>query len=383
MRRLLSTLLLVALTAGFATACLTLPGDTSKIALVSSTTVNGWRYDFYRNSAYPCSISGYQTFVVATKVGSPPTATAPLWVWMHGGGVGFFDTSGAPEPDASQMVEQGATGLRGNIGGAGLAAKLRSDPAGFRMLAVSYCNRDIYSGTGQTDPNNPNKNADGSARTTNGLLATKAAIAFTEAAYPTNKFFVAGGSAGSAGAYYVGWALQLSNNAPAGIVGDASVVNAEAGEAAFEQGVCTQDHWDPAQTAIIGQRIDPDVANVDNEADKLVSSGRLTVPILHIWNHGDKNTCGAAPVVCPLRDGTTRTMGNTDCSHEPLRAAIAAQGPTSRSMNLPVCVDTDTTPDCSLHVVTPHDGLVNTDPASPADYDTAALHWIDARLADT
>ena len=78
------------------------------------------------------------------------------------------------------------------------------------MLAVSYCNRDIYSGTGQTDPNNPNKNTDGSARTTNGLQATKAAIAFTESTYPTSKYFLAGGSAGSAGAYYVGWSEQLS-----------------------------------------------------------------------------------------------------------------------------------------------------------------------------
>ena len=45
------------------TACLTIPGTTSQINLVSSTTVNGWKYDFYRNSAYPCSISGYQTLV--------------------------------------------------------------------------------------------------------------------------------------------------------------------------------------------------------------------------------------------------------------------------------------------------------------------------------
>ncbi len=75
-------------------------------------------------------------------------------------------------------------------------------------------------------------------------------------------------------------------------------------------------------------------------------------------------------------------MGATDCNHEALRAVIAAEGPDSRSMNLPVCVDNDTTPNCSLHVVTPHAGLTNTDPQSPADYVAAVVTWVDARLRD-
>jgi len=103
---------------------------------------------------------------------------------------------------------------------------------------------------------------------------------------------------------------------------------------------------------------------------------------MHVWNHGDTNTCGAAPVACPLRDGSQLTLGITDCIHEPLRAAIAAQGPVSRSANLPVCVDNDPIPDCSVHVVTPKAGLVNTDPASPADYVGAVMTWVRARLAD-
>ena len=68
-------------------------------------------------------------------------------------------------------------------------------------------------------------------------------------------------------------------------------------------------------------------------------------------------------------------MGATDCNHEPLRLAIAAQGPGSRSKNLPVCVDSDAVTDCSVHVVTPKNGLVNTDPASPADYNSAVMAW--------
>ena len=114
-----------------------------------------------------------------------------------------------------------------------------------------------------------------------------------------------------------------------------------------------------------------------------MADGRLTVPLMHIWNHGDVNTCGSVPIVCPLRNGSQVTLGVTDCIHEPMRATIAALGPTARSANLPVCVDNDATPDCSVHVVTNKTGLVNTDPASPADYLAAIMGWVHARLADT
>jgi hypothetical protein len=46
------------------------PGKTDKIELVGSSVVDGYKFDQYRNLAYPCSISGYQTFVIGTKVGS-------------------------------------------------------------------------------------------------------------------------------------------------------------------------------------------------------------------------------------------------------------------------------------------------------------------------
>ena len=105
MRRFISLCVALAVVAIGTTACLSLPGDTSHIQLVSTSTVNGWKYDFYRNTAYPCSISGDQTFVVGTKVASSATASVPLWVWMHGGGVGYFDASGTPRPDTSQMSE--------------------------------------------------------------------------------------------------------------------------------------------------------------------------------------------------------------------------------------------------------------------------------------
>jgi hypothetical protein len=382
MRRVAALIVAALGVAAFCGGCIITPGNTSQISLVSSTSANGWRYDFYRNTAYPCSISGYQTFTIGTKVGSSATASAPLFVWMHGGGIGWFDASGQVQPTNDQMTENPASSLQAQLTSPGLLTSIRNDAAAFRVMSVSYCTRDLYSGDGQLDPNNPNHNADGSAKTTNGLLATKAAVSFAESQYPTTKYFLSGGSAGSAGAYEVAWAEQASNNPPAGVVGDASVLNAEQGAAAYAQGVCANPAFSPADAAIVKKRFAIEIGDTDNEPDKLVTRGVLTVPLLHIWNHGDVNTCGSTPMQCPLRDGTVVTMGATDCNHQPLAAAIAAEGPGSRSMNLPVCVDNDATPNCSLHVVTPHAGLTNTDPSTPADYVGAVVSWVDARLAD-
>lgn len=380
MRRVGGVVILIATLA----ACvppLKAPGDTASIQLVSTSTLNGWRYDYYRNGAYPCSVSGYQTFAIGRKVGSSNTSPAPLWAFMHGGGAGYFDASGNPIPSTGQKVEESFGSLQTKLNNNGLIGKVRSDAAGFRTLAVSYCSHDIYAGANTTDPHNPNTTPDGKPRTTNGLLATKAAIQFAQGLYPTTKTFLHGGSAGSVGTFGVAWSMQLQGIAPAGVVADASIVNAEAFHAGNAAGICTDDN-DPARVGAIAARVHPDLANINNEADKLVTSGRLTVPLLHIWNHGDQNTCGSPAVDCPLRDGSHVTTGYTDCIHEPMRAAIAALGPGSRSMNFPVCVDNDATLDCSTHVVTNKVGLTNTDPSTPADYLTAIVNWVHARLAD-
>jgi hypothetical protein len=376
---------LAAVLAVLAVACtppLSTPGNTSSVQFVSTTTTGGWNYDYYRNTAYPCSVSGYQTFVIGRKVGSSATTARPLWAFMHGGGAGYFDENGNPVPNANQKREESAGSLVPHLANNGLLGKVRADAAGFRTLAVSYCSHDVYAGANSPDPHNPNTTPDGKPRTTNGLLATKAAIAYAKSLYPTTKVFLHGTSAGSAGTFGVAWSMQQEGVAPAGAVADASIINVEALQAGFAAGICTDDN-DPARLSGIAGRVHPDLANIDNEPDKLVSSGRLTVPLLHIWNHGDQNTCGAASVSCPLRDGSHVTLGINDCIHEPMRRAIAALGAGSRSMNFPVCVDTDATPDCSTHVVTTRPNAQNTDPSTPADYLTGMMMWVHARLADT
>jgi alpha-tubulin suppressor-like RCC1 family protein len=381
LRRWLMLLVVVALGAAVLPGCLVIPGDTSQIALVSSSTVDGWQFDYYRNSAYPCAAGGFQTFVVGTRVGTSAATPAPLWVSMHGDGVGWFDSAGNPQPDANQMSEESASSLQATLTNAGLVDRIRNSPAGFRLLAVSYCDQDRYGGTGQSDVNNPTLNGDGSQHLTNGLQATKAAIQFVRAQYVTSKFYLGGVGAGSAGAFYAGYALQQSGMPPAGVVGDSGVVNAAQGLAAYQQGVCSSPEYAQGAFNTVAQRVDPAIADSNNEIDKLIARGDFKVPVLHVWNRGDTDTCGNTPMQCPLPNNTVITLGATDCNHRPLADAIAAaQGPSSRSMNLPVCVDDDPIPDCSLHVVTTTAGLTNTEPATQSDYLAAIVNWVESRV---
>jgi hypothetical protein len=373
----------LALVVALLTGChpVTEPGKTDKIEFVGSSVVDGYKFDQYRNLSYPCSISGYQTFVIGTKVGSSDTATRPLWVRMRGGGVGFFDANGNPQPSAGNKSEESAGTSISFVRDTGLMSHVRDDAAGFRLVSVSMCDHDIYSGGDTPDPNNPNTLPDGSPRTVNGLFATKAAVQFALAKYPTSKFFLHGTSAGSAGALSVSWGLQKQGIPPAGSVVDSGVVNLEWEQARNQQGICDSQRGAGALAAIQA-RLQYELADIKNEPDKLVSRGELTVPLLHTWSRADPNVCGAVPMTCPLRDGSTPTMGAADCVHEPLRAAIAGLGAGSKSRNLRVCVSPAGEPgSCATHVVTNKD-TPNTDPAEPADYNASIMDWVHARLGD-
>ena len=358
------------------------PGATAKIEFVGTTVVDGYSYDLYRNLSYPCSISGYQTFVIGTKVGSDPTATRPLWVRMHGGGVGWFAPDGTPMPDAAHKYEEGAV-LTGSVRNEGLVNRVRSDPAEFRLLSVSMCDHDVYAGGDQPDPNNPNTTPDGKPRTVNGLFATKAAIQFALENVPTSKFFLHGTSAGGSGVWSVAYGLEKQGLPPAGAVSDSGVLNYEWQQAVNEQLPGANCARPQAILDIIKLRLHPTLTTQGNQPDQLVSRGELTVPILHVWNRADHVSCGATQMQCPLRDGGVLTLGAGDCHHEPMRRAIDSLGPGSKSVNMRLCASKPENPGtCTVHTPTNNDDLVNTDPAWPADYNTAAMDWVRARLAD-
>ncbi len=379
-RRLLSLALLGAAALALG-GCVPLesPGKTDQIAFVSTSTSGGWKFDYYRNLAYPCSVSGYQTFVIGTKVGSSDTAARPLWVRMHGGGVGFFDANGDPQPSAGNKREELPARLIDVVPDRALTGLVRNDAAGFRLVSVSMCNHDIYGGGDQEDPNNPNTTPDGEPRTVNGMFATKAAIAYAKAHYPTGKVFLHGGSAGSAGVYNVAWSMQAEGVPPAGAIADSGSVNRQWEVARAQQGICGDDG---RAIDAIAARLHPSLTRVKNQPDLLIRRGDLTVPILHTWSRADPNVCGDTPMTCTLADGSTTTMGSADCSHELIRDAIASLGSGSKFRNLRLCVSPADAPgSCATHVVSNKDGT-NTDPAEPADYNAAILAWVHSRLGD-
>ena len=357
------------------------PGDTSAVTLIATTTQNGWVYETYRNTAYPCSISGYQTFTVGTRVGQAPTVAKPLWVYLHGGGVGYFSPDGTPQPSAGQKTEENPATQVSNLT-KGLNAQIRSQTVGYRMLAVSMCNHDIYSGADIPDPNNPNTTPDGEPRTVNGLFATKAAIQYVLDRYPTGDHFLYGTSAGGFGSYSVGWALERQGIPATGIVADSGVLNVAWQYAVKDDPVCGRGGEAEVE---LPRRLHPDVMAEGNNPDQLVADGRLTTPVLDVFSIGDPGQCGTKPIACPRRDGSTVTMGAVECMHEPMRAAIDAQGAASRSLSLRLCVDPASAPGsgtCATHTPTAKPGLVNSDPAWPADYNAVVLDWVADRRAD-
>ncbi len=360
------------------------PGDTSQIVKVGElVTGDGWRYEHFRNLAYECSLpkadgsTGYQSFVIGARVSDPDTAERPLWVRMRGGGAGWFDEMGTAQPDDELMREEPGVSLGDRLRENGLLSRISEHPAGFRGLSVSMCNRDLYGGANNADPNN--LRANGSQRSTSGLLATKAAIAFTMDRFVTSDFFLHGGSAGSVGTYHVAWSLQEQGTPPAGIVADGGIRNEQWESDRIDQDICDSPYGGPAMVEAFSPRAHSQLRGSDAQAHELVSSGTLEVPVAQVWNQGDATTCGAIPMDCNLPSGPV-AMGASDCKNEPLRAAIEAEGPMSESLSLGVCVTKATSAEpCDVHVSTPFN-LPNTNPAYPEDYLATLVEWVDARM---
>ena len=372
----------VLILAGVLSGCLSTPGDVSSITLIETRQEDGWTFDYYRNLAYPCAVSGYQTFVVGRRVGSDDNASRPLWVRMHGGGVGYFNPDGTVAGGVKNKSEEPYSRLRPDVTSTNLEGRVAGLSDGYRMLAVSMCSHDMYSGANNVDPNNPNL-TDGQTPKTNGMLATKAAIQFVMAQYPTDDFFLHGGSAGSAGSYSVAWGLQEQGIEPTAFVADAGVMNQSYELEQMAMGSpCART---PEGAAIFQQRILPEIADAANQPHLLISDGRLQVPVMQVYSAGDTNTCAYLPMTCPLPDGTTPTLGSAVCAARPVRMAIQAQGPTSRSDSLELCVDNpglnSGTNVCDKHVAT-NSALLNTAPGVPADYNGVILDWVTDRRSD-
>ena len=208
--------------------------DSTQVALDEQRTLSqfgsSWEFDYYVNGAYECGLSGNYSFMVVNPAGDPD-AEAPLWVYLHGGGVGYFDTDGEyvainGQDEHSWNHQETFDGLIGIVEEKVLAGNgqledqtlVRRIQERYRVLVVSYCDHDQYSGLGTPYLNHPTN----PAAEVNGLQATMAAIDYTAANYPTTHVWVHGTSAGSAGAWAVGSSYGHEGAALTGVIVDSS-----------------------------------------------------------------------------------------------------------------------------------------------------------------
>ena len=212
-------------------ACI--PRTTAGVVLAEEQTVTEFgttlEIDFYRNTAYSCGLSGNYTFLVINPVNNPG-AEAPLWVYLHGGGVGYFDQeqnyhgvlnqtedTWNREETFADLAETFRLRIIDGSGQLEDQTLVRRVQEGYRLVVVSMCDHDLYSGGGTPYPNNP---AGGEV---NGLQATMAAIDYVAANYPTTHVFAHGTSAGSFGAFSVAMGFALEGSPLTAIVPDSGI----------------------------------------------------------------------------------------------------------------------------------------------------------------
>lgn len=318
--------------------------NTSAMQLAQEQSVSAfgesWELDFYRNQAYSCGLSGNYSFLVMEN-GNSVGNEAPLWVYLHGGGVGYFDEAGGYPAVTGQtqftwneeetFSDLWDTQVRGRVldSGGGLIDNTlkRRIEEGYRLLVVSMCDHDLYSGLGNAYPNSPNGGQ------TNGLQATMAAIEFTAENYPTTHVFAHGTSAGSVGVFSLASSFAQEQTALTGIVADSFVITPRliplienyAGVSGFPfvsnftvQGVINK----------IGFFADPEQSGFP---EAKVAGGFNATPMLFLGGDAD-NFC--AGNLTPIDEAAAANLNNCDWVYDNLRQAIANQTDSPHQMTI-------------------------------------------------
>lgn len=289
--------------------------------------------DFYRNSTFECGLSGNYTFMVLNPANGNADDEAPLWVYLHGGGVGHYDEQGDyhavlnqtedtyNNEETFQDLQDTVTARVLNNSGQPIDNTLsRRIQDGHRMLVVSMCDHDLYSGLGTPYPSNPNPGAE-----VNGMQATMSAIDYVVANYPTTEVWAHGTSAGSTGVYNLAMSYAAEGIYLTGAVPDSIFPTPRAIPLTAAYG------GDPSSPYQLG--FDPDAVaekigfygdmsrNAHPEAR--IAGGFTDVPFLFVGGRNDSfcnNTLPAIPEA--LAEGINH---NCDYYHEGISQVIAAQ----------------------------------------------------------
>lgn len=293
---------------------------------------NTWELDFYRNTAYGCGLSGNYSFLVVEPA-SNPGAEAPLWVYLHGGGVGYFAESGSyqsinnnanawnNEETMDDLVDtqllKRTLNQNMQLKDVTLTRRIEED---YRLLVVSMCDHDLYSGLGTAYPNNTGN----PSAQVNGLQATMAAVEYTVANYATTHVIAHGTSAGSVGAYSLATAFAAEGTHLTAVVADSYIATPRI-EPIFEAFAGVDGYPFPATFDIQGA-VDKVGFYIDLEKQAFpearVSQGFDAVPILFIGGALDPFCAGNQPAIA---EAAAEELGNCDYVFDGVRQAVAAQ----------------------------------------------------------
>lgn len=295
---------------------------------------------FYRNTAYGCGLSGNYTFMVVNPPNGDAADQAPLWVFLHGGGSGYFDENGDYLAVAAQtedswnheetfddlLVKQLQTRTVEN-GQPKDITLTRRILEGYRVVLVSMCDHDQYSGLGTPYPNNPNPGAE-----VNGMQATMAAVDYTVANYPTTHVFAHGTSAGSVGAYNLAMSFAVEGIHLTGVVSDSVLSTRQLTLIEIFEG-------QPGQQYQAGYTYDGFAEKIgfygqfENQAhpEARIDGGFVEVPLLFVGGSEDP-VCMATQPAIP--EAVAEGLNNCEWQAQSLIQTIAAQADSPHQVSL-------------------------------------------------
>ncbi len=295
-------------------------------------TVGGseFRFDYFRNSARDCAESGDFTFLVVEPADGPDTE-APLWVYLHGGGVGHYLPDGSYVGPTGNLTEASfddlllgrlGSNVRRPDGSIKDSTITRRMSEGWRILVPSMCDHDLHSGEGTAYPDNPNHGPDGT--TVDGLLANTDALEHVVGERPTTNVFLHGTSAGSVGAFSLAYTLHQDGITLNGAVLDSYIITPRL-ETLLDAGVLPQQQD-------VGFDYQAVVDKVGRFADitlgfypeAVVADGFDAVPLLDVVGTADPTCAGQLPAVAGIEPFTN----NCRYVHGGLADAIAGQADT-------------------------------------------------------
>lgn len=305
-----------------------------------------WEAVLYRNNDVRCGKpdpdTGEDHFTFAViepegTSGAQATGTeASLWVYLHGGGIGYYDTEVDPDGgeevfyvgDEENNFAEDLQTLVTRAGSPGDTILMRRLMNGWRVLAPTMCDHDLHAGEGQPYPDNPNYGEAGD--TVDGLLANKAALRWVAENRPTKWVVAHGTSAGAVGVFALAESMHAEGVDLNAAIMDAYLVT-ERLQPLFDAGLTPQQAKTPDFDTTKSQekvgrfsRYEP---GPDGEPyttpEKLVTLGDFrAVPLLDVVGDQDKFCAGQIEETIP---GIPAGENKCEWVHGGFADAVAAQ----------------------------------------------------------